>query len=315
VGSFEAKDFSGAMIQFVLEDFELAWRDRREIEAFWKIPTQQSDDVLHGTFLPGTVGITEEDRQAEGLVLRILCSPIEGEGASQRFLNLLQAPHDGFLRLRRGFIFAFCEEDVAGFSFLLDGNDLPFLPSAQHRVSFPISESSSGGNRLWPLFDARHNPQPLRASRCFQSPSLPMPPRFAPGQVCHEAFFVRPLIDRLVGDDRFSLLFFQCPRNDFRRPTFFEVQTNVCLQLLILHRISAIGVPLLHAGTEMGGIRFIPFSGTISTATGNLHTETTDGTPELLPDDTQAQSFSEICSKNTTLFLREMDVGRHRTEG
>src|SRR3989338_3685354 len=41
------------------------------------------------------------------------------------------------------------------------------------------------------------------------------------------------------------------PRSTLFPYTTLFRSTNVCLQLLILHRISAIGVPLLHAVTEM----------------------------------------------------------------
>jgi len=129
----------------------------------------------------------------------------------------------------------------------------------------------------------------------------------------HELFLVRPLVDRLVGDDSFSPLLFELPRDHFRGPSFQKLRAHVGLQLFILHRIPPVGVPLLHAGAQMSTIGIVSFYGTIRTAASDLHAETAHRARKLLCDLSQAQAFSKEDCKNTALLLGEMTIGMHRT--
>lgn len=129
---FEAEALSGTMVETVLNDSELLGAHGGKVHALGKVPTEKTDDVLHGTLLPRTVGIAEEDGYAEGLVLCVLRPAVERERAPEHFLESAQALLHGTLSLGCGFVSALREEDESAASLLLHGDDGSFLPPSEH---------------------------------------------------------------------------------------------------------------------------------------------------------------------------------------
>jgi len=52
MGSFESQDLPRAVVELVLQGFELLWGDGCQVHALWQIAPQESDDVLYGSLLP-----------------------------------------------------------------------------------------------------------------------------------------------------------------------------------------------------------------------------------------------------------------------
>ena len=87
-----------------MDALELLGCDGSQVHALGQVPAQETNDIFDGAFLPRGVWITEEDRQAEGLPLRVLRSTIEREGAPECFLESAQALCDRALCVACGLV-------------------------------------------------------------------------------------------------------------------------------------------------------------------------------------------------------------------
>ena len=120
---------------------------------------------------------------------------------------------------------------------------------------------------------------------------------------------VRPLVDRLVGDNGLAMLILQTTRNDFRGPPFFELRMHTLLQLFIFHRVPPVGVPATNAGLEVRGEGIVDASGSVSVY---LVTDGADRPLQLPCDVPQGTAFLEQSGNDRPLFGGEFAVVGHR---
>lgn len=181
-GRSKVEAFSGACVQAMGDDVQLALGVARQVRPFGEVLAQQPIGVLVGPTLPGAVRIGKEDLDREPLgqplVLGHLFPPIIGQRFPQQrghVPQLLRKALAGTPRIRP---VQPCQEDQARRS-LHQGADGRAIASALDQVALPVAGNRAGGHVGGALGNRRHvgevapsigppRPRPARLARLTQ---------------------------------------------------------------------------------------------------------------------------------------------------